>query len=145
MLRSLTTLVPCLVLGLALTPTLGAQSFVNWETAPVTPLDLTPDGTRLLATNLADDRLEVFDLVGGIPTPSLSIPVGIDQHLRKTIHCIKKMMIKIEFKIKGLNFTQFLPDGLADDLGGLLIIPTARAPEVPFGMVSLKFFHIRFL
>ena len=37
-------------------------SFVNWETPHVHPLELTPDGTRLLAGQHADDRLEVFDL-----------------------------------------------------------------------------------
>ena len=39
-------------------------SFVNWESPHVHPLDLTPDGTRLLAVNTADARLEVFDASG---------------------------------------------------------------------------------
>mgnify|MGYP001395827906 CR=1 FL=1 len=56
-----------------------AQStFVNFETPTVHPLDLTPDQSRLLAVNLADARLEVFNLSGGIPVPAGSVPVGYD-------------------------------------------------------------------
>ena len=44
-------------------------SFVNWETPHVHPLDMTPDGTRLLAVNTPDNRLEVFDLTGGSLSP----------------------------------------------------------------------------
>ena len=55
-------------------------SFVNWETPHVHPLDITPDGTKLLAVNTADNRLEVYDISGASSTPvSLgSIPVGLD-------------------------------------------------------------------
>ena len=56
----------------------GAESFVNWESPHVHPLDLTPDHTRLLAVNTADDRLEVFDVRDGTPLLSASIPVGLD-------------------------------------------------------------------
>ena len=55
------------------------NSFVNWETPTVHPLDLTPDGTRLLAANLPDNRVEVFDVSGsGAPVKLTSIPVGLD-------------------------------------------------------------------
>lgn len=57
---------------------LGQNSFVNWETPHVTPLALTPDGSRLLAVNTPDNRLEVFDLTSGWPVPLISIPVGLD-------------------------------------------------------------------
>src|SRR5262245_56308714 len=51
---------------LASAPTAAAQDeLVNWETPHVSPLALTPDGTRLLAVNTPDDRLEVFDLTSG--------------------------------------------------------------------------------
>ena len=53
-------------------------SFVNWETPPIHPLEMTPDGTKLLATNIADGRLEVFSLVSGTPVWTASIPVGLD-------------------------------------------------------------------
>jgi DNA-binding beta-propeller fold protein YncE len=44
-------------------PRLDAASpsgFTNFETEPVRPLALSPDGTRLYALNTADDRLEVL-------------------------------------------------------------------------------------
>ena len=55
-----------------------AQSFVNWENPHVHPLAMTPDGTRLLAVNTADDRLEVFDTTGANLVLVLEVPVGLD-------------------------------------------------------------------
>jgi DNA-binding beta-propeller fold protein YncE len=55
--------------------------FVNWESAHVTPLALTPSGNTLLAVNTADARLEVFDVSGAsAPSPHWvrSISVGLD-------------------------------------------------------------------
>jgi len=63
---------------LVLSAPLAAQSFVNWETAHVHPLATTPDGSRLLAVNTPDDRLEVFDLSGGGVVPLGAVPVGLD-------------------------------------------------------------------
>ena len=54
------------------------QAFANWESAHVHPMDMTPDGTKLLAVNTPDNRLEVFDLTGGHPVKVGSIPVGLD-------------------------------------------------------------------
>jgi YVTN family beta-propeller protein len=53
-------------------------TFVNWETPQVHPIDKTPDGTRLLVTNTADNRLEVFTLAPGFPSLMGEIPVGLD-------------------------------------------------------------------
>jgi YVTN family beta-propeller protein len=39
---------------------------------------MTPDGTRLLVTNTADGRLEVFTLGGALPVHTASIPVGLE-------------------------------------------------------------------
>ena len=61
-----------------LLPSLAAASFVNWETPHVAPLDMTPDGSKLLAVNTPDNRLEVFDLTGGQPALLAEIPVGLD-------------------------------------------------------------------
>ncbi|MEE8062624.1 MAG: beta-propeller fold lactonase family protein [Gemmatimonadales bacterium] len=58
--------------------TAPADSFVNWENPHVHPLDLTPDGTRLLAVNTPDNRLEVFDVGAGTAIRLASIPVGLD-------------------------------------------------------------------
>ena len=56
----------------------GEASFVNWENPHVSPMHITPDGSRLLAVNTADNRLEVFDLTGGVPVRLGSVPVGLD-------------------------------------------------------------------
>jgi YVTN family beta-propeller protein len=58
----------------------GGESFVNWESPHVSPLDVTPDGTKLLAVNTADNRLEVFSISsidGGLSALG-AIPVGLD-------------------------------------------------------------------
>lgn len=62
----------------AIGPRGGANGFVNWETPHVHPLAMTPDGTKLLAVNTADARLEVFDLTSGLPRPIGAVPVGVD-------------------------------------------------------------------
>ncbi len=54
------------------------SSFVNWESPHVHPLDLTPDGTKLLAVNLPDNRLEVFDVQSGKAVARFSVPTGLD-------------------------------------------------------------------
>ncbi|MBN1210525.1 MAG: hypothetical protein JXB05_37070 [Myxococcaceae bacterium] len=61
-------------------PAHASGSFVNWENPHVHPLDMTPDGRRLLAVNTADNRLLVFEPGGGERPPRLlaSIPVGLE-------------------------------------------------------------------
>ncbi|MBI3759890.1 MAG: YncE family protein, partial [Deltaproteobacteria bacterium] len=61
-----------------LTAAASAQTFVNWETPHVHPADMTPDGTKLLVVNTADNRLEVFSLASGTPTAIGSVLVGLD-------------------------------------------------------------------
>jgi len=57
----------------------GAQtSFVAFESGQVRTLALSLDGTRLFAVNTPDNRLEVFDVSGGVLTHLLSIPVGME-------------------------------------------------------------------
>jgi YVTN family beta-propeller protein len=74
------TALPLVSLFLALsTPAAIAQgTFVNWESAHVHPLDLTPDGTKLLAVNTADARLMVYDVTGASLVLLNEIPVGLD-------------------------------------------------------------------
>src|SRR6185369_4773610 len=70
-----------IAMSLVLLAARGARaqgSFYNFETPPVHPVEMTPDGTKLLVTNTADGRLEVFTLGGVLPVHSASIPVGID-------------------------------------------------------------------
>ena len=71
------------LIALALAHNAPAQSppaaFTNFESPHVHPLDITPDGSRLLAVNTADARLEVFAIgTGGALTPIGSVPVGLD-------------------------------------------------------------------
>ena len=74
------------LLALLTGPAAGQGSFVNWESPPVHPVDMTPDGTRLLVVNTADDRLEVFTLGGSLPVHTASIPVGLDPVTRSRPH-----------------------------------------------------------
>lgn len=56
-------------------------TFVNFESAHVSPMTLTPDGQTLLAVNTADNRLEAFDVSGSNadrPRWVRSISVGFD-------------------------------------------------------------------
>ncbi|MCA9256588.1 MAG: beta-propeller fold lactonase family protein [Phycisphaerales bacterium] len=68
----------CISLLLVTASTEAQGSFVNWETPHVHPLDITPDGARLVAVNLADARLEIFEISLGTLIPMGSVPVGID-------------------------------------------------------------------
>jgi len=72
---------PLLLASLLLATGVHAQTsgpFVNFESPQSHPLDVTPDGTTLLAVNTADGQLEVFDLVAGLPVRRGSVPVGVD-------------------------------------------------------------------
>ncbi|MEZ5571252.1 MAG: thrombospondin type 3 repeat-containing protein [Halioglobus sp.] len=55
-----------------------ARSFVTFESGQVRPVVLTPDGTKLLAVNTPDNRLEVFSVQGGSLKLIDSIPVGME-------------------------------------------------------------------
>lgn len=68
----------CLALLSLLPPVLLAGSFVNFETAPVHPLELSSDQRTLAACNLPDGRLLLFDVSTGLPVPAGEVPVGLD-------------------------------------------------------------------
>ncbi len=55
-----------------------SSGFVNFESGPVRPLALSADGARLFALNTPDNRLELFDLVGGVPVHVESVVVGLE-------------------------------------------------------------------
>ena len=59
-------------------PVYVPKVFVNWETPHVSPLDISPDGSRLFAVNTPDNRLEIFDLTGDVPISVGRVPVGLD-------------------------------------------------------------------
>ncbi|MBK7084893.1 MAG: beta-propeller fold lactonase family protein [Flavobacteriales bacterium] len=54
------------------------STFTNFESPHVHPLDMTPDGTTLLAVNTANNTLEVFQLGAPMMLNVASIPVGLD-------------------------------------------------------------------
>ncbi len=56
----------------------STNNFFNFETAPVHPEAISPDGTKLALCNLAKGHLEIFDITSGAPVSFASIPVGID-------------------------------------------------------------------
>jgi YVTN family beta-propeller protein len=53
-------------------------TFINFESGPVQPLALSPDGTRLFAANTPDNRLEIFSVDAGGITHVDSVPVGME-------------------------------------------------------------------
>jgi YVTN family beta-propeller protein len=58
-------------------------NFVNFETAPVHPLDLGPDGRTLALCNLPDNRVELFDVSTGVPMATGTVPVGLAGNPRR--------------------------------------------------------------
>ena len=54
------------------------NQFVNFESAHVHPLDMTPDSTKMLAVNTANNSLEVFTITANSLLNTASIPVGLD-------------------------------------------------------------------
>jgi YVTN family beta-propeller protein len=53
-------------------------NFFNWETAPVHPVSLSPDASKLAVCNLPDNHVELFDVTSETPVFIGSIPVGLD-------------------------------------------------------------------
>jgi len=70
-------LATALLLGNSVTAAPAQDSFVNFETPHVHPLELTSGGL-LLAVNTADAVLEVFDATGAEPVALAAVPVGYD-------------------------------------------------------------------
>ena len=56
----------------------GAPSFIAFESGPVRPLALSPDGLRLYAVNTPDGRLEVFDVRADGLVHAASVAVGME-------------------------------------------------------------------
>jgi YVTN family beta-propeller protein len=67
-----------LVLVMAINVLALSTNFINFETAPVHPLDLGPAGRTLALCNLPDNRVELFDVSSGVPVPLGNVTVGLD-------------------------------------------------------------------
>ncbi|WP_235685298.1 MULTISPECIES: YncE family protein [Corallococcus] len=55
-----------------------APSFIEFESAHVRPLALSPDGTKLFAVNTPDNRLAVFNVTNGGLSLVAEVPVGLE-------------------------------------------------------------------
>ena len=63
----------------ALAAPAAAQGFVHFESPHSHPIELSPDGLRLLVVNTPAGRLEVFDLPpSGLPLHVASVAVGVE-------------------------------------------------------------------
>ena len=67
-----------LLLLAAATSAAAQTSFVAFESGPVRPLALSPDGSQLFAANTPDGRLEVFDISTEGLVHAGSVPVGLE-------------------------------------------------------------------
>src|SRR5690348_10113717 len=56
----------------------NGPSFVEFESGPVRPLALSPDGNTLLAANTPNGTLDIFDLSSGAPNFTASVSVGLE-------------------------------------------------------------------
>lgn len=81
LLTGLLTLCVAWLLGSSAIRRTSAQNpfdFKNFEAPQVHPLAITPDGTRLLATNTPNGTLSVFHVTGNSLTLLAEIPVGLE-------------------------------------------------------------------
>lgn len=66
------------LLAVAVRPALAQVSFVAFESGPVRPLAISPDGSKLFAVNTSDNRLEIFDITVSGLSHADSVPVGME-------------------------------------------------------------------
>jgi YVTN family beta-propeller protein len=52
--------------------------FVEFESGPVRPIAMSPDGTTLFVANTPNGTLEVFNLSSGVPSFKFRVPVGLE-------------------------------------------------------------------
>ena len=67
------------LVGFGFAATAGAQpDFITFESGPVRPLAMAPDGSALYITNIPDSRLEIFALTDAGIEHSGSVAVGLE-------------------------------------------------------------------
>lgn len=67
------------VLAGLLAPNANAQSdYTLFESGPVRPIAMSPDGNRLFVVNTPDGYLEIFDVSSGSAVKEASVPVGLE-------------------------------------------------------------------
>ncbi|MCA8944087.1 MAG: beta-propeller fold lactonase family protein, partial [Planctomycetes bacterium] len=116
-------------LGCSLAVAAHAQTdFVNWESPHVHPLEITPSGTRLLAVNTADDRLEVFDLTTTFPSWIGSVHVGVDP---VTVRALSDSRVWV---------VNHISDSISVvDLDAMALLDTIQTPDEPCDVVLRDF------
>ena len=67
-----------LVLLLSVSPAHAQTSFVAFESGPVRPGAMSPDGTRLFVVNTPDNTLEIFNIGPGGLSHGASVAVGME-------------------------------------------------------------------
>ncbi|MDZ4860345.1 MAG: hypothetical protein SGI88_15315, partial [Candidatus Hydrogenedentes bacterium] len=68
----------CLFLVFGVGGAWGQDSFTNFESSQVHPVDISPNRSTLAVCNTADARIELFDVSTGNASPIGSVPVGYD-------------------------------------------------------------------
>jgi YVTN family beta-propeller protein len=56
----------------------AAAAFTTFETGPVRPVAMSPDGNKLFVANIPDARLEIFTITAGGLTHAGAVPVGLE-------------------------------------------------------------------
>ena len=76
--RVLASALVCLLFALSAGGAAAQGSYTLFESGPVRPLALSPDGKTLFACNIPDARLEIFAVTAEGLVPSGSVPVGLE-------------------------------------------------------------------
>src|SRR5215472_12843004 len=76
--RSFRSVCAGVVLAVLGTASAASAAFTTFETGQVRPLAMSPDGTKLFATNTPDNRLEIFTVSAGGLDHTGSVPVGLE-------------------------------------------------------------------
>jgi len=69
---------PCQAEADTATSSTSAPSFIEFETGLVRPLAISPDHTKLFATNTPNGTLEIFNITATGLTPFARVPVGME-------------------------------------------------------------------
>src|SRR5262245_22762631 len=127
---ALSSLALAALLGLAIDPkptrsvTLATSDFRNFESLHVHPLAITPDGTRLLALNTPDCRLEVFSIGPGGLTRAGEVFVGLEP-----------VSVAARSDSEAWVVNQLSDDVSVVDLAGLRVKATVRVGDEPSDVV----------
>ena len=111
------------------------NQFVNFESAHVHPLDMTPDGTKLLAVNTANNTLEVFQITANTLVNTASIPVGMDPvtvRVRSNTEAWVVNQVSDEISIVDLTTNRVIRSLTTEDEPADVVFAGAAAPTKAF-------------